>query len=402
MYKPLPLEVIALNQPVPVNVWDTKGMLLLRKGEPITSEQHRGHLMLHGPMVRESDWQAWSYSYTAELDRRVRSNESLSRIAGVTHMVSVRAAAANEDAAGPAQAWPDLHAGLCSLLYQGADAGDQFLDRLSRLLQRSQALWRSHPDESLLVLVQLLFDTRVGYSASHALLSAGLCSLVAPSAGLASEVQQSLFGAALCMNIGMTRAHDAMARQAGDLSAAQRQTVAEHPLAGAALLRELGVQDPLWLQLVEEHHERSDGSGYPQGKPVSLPAQRLLQMADSYVACLSPRQGRGGLVAQQAARELYLGPNQQPDPLGALFVKHVGLYPPGSFVRLASGEMGVVARRGSKANAPLVFALVGRHGLPLGEPALRDTQDAAHEVRAGLPPGEVKVVVNVRRLLDRL
>ena len=65
MYKPLPLDAIALNQPVPVNVWDPKGILLLRKGESITSEQHRGHLMLHTPMVEDADWQAWIYSYKA-------------------------------------------------------------------------------------------------------------------------------------------------------------------------------------------------------------------------------------------------------------------------------------------------------------------------------------------------
>ena len=40
-------------------------------------------------------------------------------------------------------------------------------------------------------------------------------------------------------------------------------------------------------------------------------------------------------------------------------------------------------------------------GMPLGEPTWRDTQDPAHEVKASLPPGDVRVVVNVRRLLSR-
>jgi HD-GYP domain-containing protein (c-di-GMP phosphodiesterase class II) len=400
MYKPLPLEVIALNQPVPVNVWDPKGVLLLRKGEPITSEQHRGHLMLHAPMVRESDWQAWSYSYTAELDRMVRSNESLSRIAGLTHMVEVRSAT-TQDERRAHEVWPDLHASLATLLHQGAGAG-QFLERFDRVSQRAERCWRESPDESLLVLVQLLFDVRVGYSTTHALLSAGLCEMLSPAAGLPSAEQASLFRAALCMNIGMTRTHDAMARQGHALSEAQRLAVHEHPELGAAALTRLGVTDALWLQLVQDHHERPDGTGYPANKHVTGTAHRLLQMADGYVAQLSPRQGRGGLLSQQVARELYVGPQGQPDPLGALFVKHIGFYPPGSYVRLASGELGVVARRGAKAHAPLVFALVGRQGLPLGEPALRDTQEPAFEIKAGLAPGEVKVLVNVPRLIARL
>ena len=399
MYKSLPLDAIALQQPVPVNVWDPKGVLLLRKGEAITSEQHRGLLMLHSPVVLEADWRAWSYSYTTELDRMVRDNAPLNRIAGVSHAVEVPNVEAREEA-GPVELWADAHAALNSLLHQGT-AATQFNDKLERLAARSQRLWRSAPDDCLLVLVQLLFDARMGYSATHALLAAGLCALVSPSTGLSPAEQATLFRAALTMNMGMTRTHDAMARQTGALTDAQRQTVREHPLRSAALLRELGVADALWLRLVEEQHERPDGSGYPAGKPVADLAQRLLQMADVYVACISPRQGRGGLLSQQVARELYLGPDQQPDALGALFVKHIGFYPPGSYVRLASGEVAVVTRRGAKANAPQVFAIVGRQGMPLGEPTWRDTQDPAHEIRASLPPGDVRVLVNVPRLLSR-
>ena len=399
MYKSLPLDAIALQQPVPVNVWDPKGVLLLRKGEAITSEQHRGLLMLHSPVVLEADWRAWSYSYTTELDRMVRDNAPLNRIAGVSHAVEVPHIEAREEA-GPVELWADLHASLNSLLHQGS-AVTQFNDKLERLAARAQRLWHAAPDDCLLVLVQLLFDARMGYSATHALLCAGLCALVSPSTGVSPAEQATLFRAALTMNMGMTRTHDAMARQTGPLTDAQRQTVREHPLRSAAMLRELGVADALWLRLVEEQHERPDGSGYPAGRPVGDLAQRLLQMADVYVACISPRQGRGGLLSQQVARELYLGPDQQPDALGALFVKHIGFYPPGSYVRLASGEVAVVTRRGAKANAPQVFAIVGRQGMPLGEPTWRDTQDPAHEIKASLPPGDVRVVVNVPRLLSR-
>jgi HD-GYP domain-containing protein (c-di-GMP phosphodiesterase class II) len=399
MYKPLPLDAIALQQPVPVNVWDPKGVLLLRKGEAITSEQHRGLLMLHSPVVLEADWRAWSYSYTTELDRMVRDNAPLNRIAGVSHAVEVPTIEAREEA-GPIELWADVHAALNGVLNQGL-AATQFNDKFERLAVRSQRMWHTAPDDSLLVLVQWLFDARMGYSTTHALLSAGLCALVSPSTGLSPDEQASLFRAALTMNIGMTRTHDAMARQAGALTDAQRQAVREHPLRSAAVLRELGVKDAVWLQLVEEQHERPDGRGYPAGKPVADLAQRLLQMADVYVACISPRQGRGGLLSQQVARELYLGPDQQPDALGALFVKHIGFYPPGSYVRLASGEVAVVTRRGAKANAPQVFSIVGRQGMPLGEPTWRDTQDPAHEIKASLPPGDVRVVVNVPRLLSR-
>lgn len=401
MYKSLPIESLALHQPVPVNIWDPKGVLLLRKGEPITSEQHRGHLMLHTPMVLAADWQAWSYSYTAALDRMVRGNESLSRIAALDAMVPVQQKKEARDDLPPTEAWPDIHAALSTLLHQGAEAS-HFVERLERLTAQTDKLWREDPDDSLLILVQLLFDAGMHYSATHALLTAGLCTLVGPSAGMTAGDQPALARAALTMNIGMTRAHDDMARQVGPLSEPQRKTVREHPQRSAEVLRRLGVVDAGWLQLVEEHHERPDGQGYPAGKPVNDTAHQLLQMADVYVASISPRKSRGGLLSQQVARELYLGADRTPDPMGALFIKNIGFYPPGSYVRLASDEVAVVARRGAKANAPAVFAIVGRQGLPLGEPTLRDTTDPAFEVKASLAPGDVKVVVGVAKLLARL
>lgn len=401
MYKPLPLESLALNHPVPVNIWDPKGVLLLRKGEPITSEQHRSHLMLHTPMVLAADWQAWGYSYTAALDRMVRGNESLGSIAALDAMVPVQNKPQLRDDLAATEAWPDIHAALTTLLHQGTEAG-QFMERLDRLTARSEKLWREQPDDSLLVLVQLLFDARMHYSATHALLTAGLCALVGPSAGMQPTEQLALSRAALTMNIGMTRAHDDMARQAGPLSEPQRKTVREHPQRSVDVLRQLGVADAAWLQLVEDHHERPDGQGYPAGKAVNSTAHHLLQMADVYVASISPRKSRGGLLSQQVARELYLGTDHKPDPLGALFIKNIGFYPPGSYVRLASGEVAVVARRGAKANAPAVLAIVGRQGLPLGEPTLRDTTDPTFEVKASLAPGDVKVVVGVAKLLARL
>ena len=402
MYKSLPLDALALQKPVPVNVWDGQGVLLLRKGEVITSEQHRGLLMLHGPVVLDADWKAWSYSYTTQLDRMVRDDAPLTRIASLSHAQApeVPDAVAREEK-GPVEIWTDLHASLCTLLQQG-DAAPQFIERIERIATRVRDRWRAAPDSSFLVLVQLLFDARMGYSTTHALLSSGLCALVSPFTDLSPDEQGALLRAALTMNIGMTRAHDAMARQTGPLSAVQRETVQAHPLQGVAVLRQLGVTDALWLQLVAEQHERPDGGGYPAGTCSTGVAQRLLQIADVYVARLSPREGRGGSRSQQVARELFMGADQRPDPLGALFVKHVGFYPPGSYVRLVNGEVAVVARRGAKAGAPLVFAIVGRQGMPLGEPTLRDTQDPAYAIQSGLTPSDVRVVVNVPRLLSRL
>ena len=52
-------------------------------------------------------------------------------------------------------------------------------------------------------------------------------------------------------------------------------------------------------------------------------------------------------------------------------MRALGIQPPGSFVRLANGETGVVLRRGARANEPRVASLVNRDGAPMGVPAVR-------------------------------
>ncbi|MCX7663730.1 MAG: phosphohydrolase, partial [Tepidimonas fonticaldi] len=84
------------------------------------------------------------------------------------------------------------------------------------------------------------------------------------------------------------------------------------------------------------------------------------------------------------------------------FIKALGLYLPGTFVELVNGEVGVVARRGRRANTPLVLAIVTRDGLPRGEPPLRDTSEPAYEIRRAVVPDEVKVRLQPARLLARL
>jgi HD-GYP domain-containing protein (c-di-GMP phosphodiesterase class II) len=400
MYQLLPADALVLNQPVPVNIWDPKGVLLLRKGEVIASERHLNQIMLHSPGVLASEWQAVTYGYTQALDRLVRNNETLSEIAKVQAMSAAGQARAWDNTLPIREAWADLHASLGTLLHQGRGAG-QFLERLQRVQESATQLWAQQPDQSLLVLVQLLFDKNLSYSTTHALLCAGLCQLVAEAADVSESVLGSLVPAALTMNVGMTRAHDEMARQEAGLTPAQRRLVREHPTRSVAVLRGAGVSEASWLKLVEQHHERSDGTGYPAGVRVDGVAHRLLQLADIYVACISPREGRGPLPSQEVARQLYLGFGRVPDRLGALFVKTVGFFPPGSYVRLVHGESAVVIRRGPKANAPRVMVLTGRHGLPLGEPVARDTADPAWAVQSSLPPTEMRVVVNIDRLMAR-
>ena len=400
MRVPLSLDQIELGAPLPLNIWDSNGVLLLRRGEVIRDHEHRQLLQARGPVADDDEYRQWTFRYTAEIDRKLRGNASLSSIASVARPMGVGPDQAEKELSVPAR-WADLHTSMGLLLHQGELAQD-FLRRLGLIRARIEEVLQSRIDDSLFVLVQMLLDRTLGYSTSHALLSALLCRIAGKLLLKEPTAPDSLINAALTMNIGMTRLQDELALQAEPPSPEQRARIDQHPLLGVRSLQRLGVTDETWLRLVRHHHAKLPPlSDLERADPLLLKSH-LISLVDVFVARISPRVSRKGLPSQRAARDAYLAADGQPNPLGAALIKAVGVYIPGSYVRLASEELAVVVRRGRRANAPLVFALVGRSGMPLGEPALRDTSEAAYEIKSGLSADEVRVRVNTAKLLARL
>ena len=391
-YLPLALNVLGVDKPLPVDVWSDRGLLLLARGQRVQTFEQLRHLVAHRPMLREEDY--WRL-------QAVGQGEGLLR-AGTGHAL-VRAPLIPPAAANmvlePAQAWPMLHARLSAVLR--APEPETFVERLDDCARFVAALAGRYPDDSLFVLIQMVQDPSQGYSATHALLAALVGELLAEPAGLPQADRDSLRLAALTMNIAMSRLHDALALQKSAPSPVQRADIKAHPEAGRRQLETLWVRDPVWLGLVQDHHETPGGRGYPAGKTdLSMP-QRLLHLADVFVARISPRANRGGLSPLTALRNLYLENDPVTQQLGELMVKTLGLYPPGSYVRLRNGETAVVVRRGRRANEPEALAIVNPQGLPIAVPATRDTGSAAHAVVSTVLAETVKVRLDPARILKR-
>lgn len=302
----------------------------------------------------------------------------------------------------PTELWPALHRRLQKLGDGSPGSGADFQSQLTRINNELVQALQWHPDDSLFVLVQMLHDLRHGYSATHALLSAVTCRLTGPSAGIQDERLDALIRAALTMNIGMRELQDRLAHQVQPLDIDQRVQIERHPTEGANLLRRMGVTDETWLSLVENHHETPDGRGYPSRKQVRDPLQYLLRMSDLFVARISPRKSRRALAPNVAVRDLYLEMRDHSGQLGALFAKQMGMYPPGSYVRLQSGETAVVIRRGERVNYPLTVAIADPIGGPLSPPQVRDTQLPGLGIKRYVGPEEVRVRIDLARLLERL
>jgi len=200
--------------------------------------------------------------------------------------------------------------------------------------------------------------------------------------------RRSLVAAALTMNVGMLRFQDHLQGKVEPLSEAERADVRGHTEESARLLAAAGIDDPLWLACVQMHHDDPDGSGYPLGARVTdIPeAARILAMADRYCAAVSLRAYRKTLLPGPALRDVLMRGGKTSEPvLAAHLIKELGTSPPGTLVRLADGEIGVVTRRASSTSAPVVHAFIGPRGSPLSFPIKRDTGKPLHAIREVLP-----------------
>ncbi|MGI9135018.1 MAG: HD-GYP domain-containing protein [Rhodoferax sp.] len=289
--------------------------------------------------------------------------------------------------------WSDLESGL-GVILGNPGSSQEFVHRVLQYDRWMQGLMLRDPDAGLYLLFQLAGNSPVGYSASHALVCATLCHLIAAELDTAARERDSLVHAALTMNIGMTRLQDVLARQAEKPSPEQKEAIRLHAQKGAHLLETLGVGNELWLDIVQAHHNETLEKTAIAELPAAARLTRVLQVVDRYAAMISPRMSRAGRSATESARSVMANASAKSDPVAHALVKAVGLCPPGTYVRLDSEELAVVLRRSSRSNQPFVAIVGNANGELMAMPRLHATAQAAPYIRAALSASAVRAHVN--------
>ncbi|MBT9500727.1 MAG: phosphohydrolase [Burkholderiaceae bacterium] len=389
---PLPTNSVRPGRPLPFALRDAAGHLLLARGQTVGSQAQLEAMVARGLWVDEQESEAYRKEFAQAMDAMVRQDHLLGDIAKAKPDIKVSAEGAKAEAVA---GWPDLQMRAHTLLRDPRP--EDFLPRLEKL--REDMLWhlKNDADGSLLQLIhQASLDIR-HYSASHAMLVMVACHMAYQQLPWALDWQRPLELAALTMNIATTGLQDLLAEQIDPVTPEQRSKINDHAQASMELLQTLGVHEPLWLDAVFFHHAHVPG---PLAKrPPGQQLARLIQRADVFGSRLSPRRNRKALAASAAAQAAYLDENKQADEAGAALIKALGIYPPGCLVRLANGEVAVVLKRGRAANAPLVASVVSKSGTPLGEPAVRDTRLQTQAVTGSVAPHELRLRLNMERLL---
>ena len=156
----------------------------------------------------------------------------------------------------------------------------------------------------------------------------------------------------LLHDIGKALVPDAILNKQGRLSEEEFEIIKHHPRDGYDILvKTIGIGE-IPLDITLHHHERHDGSGYPErqsGRAIGELAQ-MAAIVDVYDAITSDRCYHKGMPAAEALRKIYEWSKFHFSPtLAQEFIRCIGIYPVGTLVLLESGRLGVVIEQHRKS-----------------------------------------------------
>jgi putative nucleotidyltransferase with HDIG domain len=239
--------------------------------------------------------------------------------------------------------------------------------------------------DALLPLARLKQHDR--YTFQHSVSVCALMTAFARTLGLPRETIREIAIGALLHDVGKARIPDEILNKPGKLTEAEFERMKSHVVQSKLILMATPGISPIALEVAAQHHERFDGSGYPNrlaGEAISLYG-RMAAIVDVYDAITSERVYHKGMPPTEALRKLLEWSSNHFEPrLVQAFIRSVGIYPTGALVRLESKRLAVVqAQHADKPTLPrvkVIFHTAG-HYLQPEDLDLRRSQDriVAHE-----------------------
>lgn len=351
---------VVLGEPLPWDVYNRVGILLYKRGAMIQRPDQLNRLLLDGIFTVESE-----LVETRQL-----------RIA--TEPVEIPSA------------WLKLAEARKAIEGSFAACRAKTADFPQRIAALVQIIDEAVEISGAVCIAAMTLKTEGSYARRHPVDCAALVRMLCDAGGLPTGDRHSLMAAALTMNFSRFTTQDTLNQIPAVLTPEQKQSIATHPAESRAMLEDAGITDGVWLQAVAHHHEQFDGYGYPDGLKAGEIGDltQILTLADWFTARLQTRADR---AAQIPAAAVNLAQNQAKrcfsPSLPLLLARTVGIYPAGSFVKLANGEIAVVAKQTANPQTPQVFALKSPRSV-LHNPVPRETSLDIHTVREPIHPNQ--------------
>ena len=227
-------------------------------------------------------------------------------------------------------------------------AGAQLLD----LSQKTASLISQGQE----VLLHLLGDKQGEGPQFHALNVMTLSMLLGKAAGLGEQQLAELALGTLAHDIGKAKVPLHILK-AKTRAKHEEDFYRMHGAYGLELAKVSGVFGPVALSVIADHHEYLDGSGWPLGKTNPGPAARIAAVVDRYDRLCSPESPeREALMPSEALARLFRTESAKFDQhLLKLLIKLLGVYPPGTLVRLNDESLGLVVSPGKDSLRPNIL-----------------------------------------------
>ncbi|MBY0579960.1 MAG: PAS domain S-box protein [Burkholderiales bacterium] len=205
--------------------------------------------------------------------------------------------------------------------------------------ERDQAVRLRHALEETIAAIALTLEKRDPYTAGHQQRVAAIAAAIAREMGLPPHQVEGIHFGALIHDIGKVYVPSEILNRPGKLTDLEFALIKSHPEVGFDIVKDIPFPWPV-AQMVRQHHERLDGSGYPQGLEngaIMLEA-RILAVADTVEAMAAHRPYRAALGLDAAMNELERERGKTFDPevvdVCLRMVREKGFALPGEYERL--------------------------------------------------------------------
>lgn len=156
---------------------------------------------------------------------------------------------------------------------------------------------------------------------------------------------------ALLHDIGKNFVPDKILFKRTALTTPEKKILNTHPILGGKLARDLPDVGDGVAEIIEQHHEFLDGTGYPKGLKADAidPLARIVAITNTYDNLCNPPDPKHALTPKAAMAIMYAKYNDKLDSkIVQHFIQSMGVYPPGTVVRLSDESLGLVTTVNSK------------------------------------------------------
>ncbi|MCF0129594.1 MAG: HD-GYP domain-containing protein [Pseudobutyrivibrio sp.] len=193
----------------------------------------------------------------------------------------------------------------------------QILEKAESLKHKSQETKEKYVRLSFEMIKTLInaIDAKDQYTHGHSERVARYSLMLADKMKLEPEKLDNIYIAALLHDIGKIGVSDTIINKDGKLTADEYDNIKQHPVLGSQILTNIS-EMPVAVIGAKYHHERYDGTGYPEGlKGEEIPLEaRIISVADAYDAMTSNRSYRNSMTQEKVREQLVNGRGRQFDP----------------------------------------------------------------------------------------